>query len=52
MTYQRPDETKGALRLHLNENTAGCSPAVIDALRTIDRDTIALYPDYGPITTA
>ena len=38
MTYQRPSETKGALRLHLNENTAGCSPAVIDAIRTIERD--------------
>ena len=50
MTYQRPDEVKDALRLHLNENTAGCSPAVIAALRTIDRDVIALDPDYAPIT--
>jgi len=38
------------LRLHLNENTAGCSPAVIDALRTIDRDAVAVYPDYRAIT--
>ena len=52
MTYQRPGETKGALRLHLNENTAGCSPAVIEALRTIERDVIALYPDYGPAIAA
>jgi histidinol-phosphate aminotransferase len=51
VTYQRPDETKDALRLHLNENTAGCSPAVIAALQSIDRDAIAVYPDYTPITT-
>ncbi|MGE5834060.1 MAG: aminotransferase class I/II-fold pyridoxal phosphate-dependent enzyme [Acidobacteriota bacterium] len=38
------------LRLHLNENTAGCSPAVIDALRTIGRDAVAVYPDYRAIT--
>ena len=44
--------TRGALRLHLNENTAGCSPAVLAALRTIERDDIALYPDYGPIIEA
>ncbi len=49
MTYQRPPETANALRLHLNENTAGCSPAVIAALRTIDRDAIAIYPDYSAI---
>jgi histidinol-phosphate aminotransferase len=50
VTYQRPDEVRDALRLHLNENTAGCSPAVIAALRTIDRDQLAIYPDYTPIT--
>jgi histidinol-phosphate aminotransferase len=44
-------KTPDPLRLHLNENTAGCSPAVVAALRTIDRDTIALYPDYQAITT-
>ena len=50
MTYQRPTDARHALRLHLNENTAGCSPAVIAALRTIDRDAIAIYPDYAAIT--
>ena len=50
MTYQRSTDSRNALRLHLNENTAGCSPAVIVALRTIDRDAIAIYPDYAPIT--
>src|SRR5258706_9550112 len=33
-------------RLHLNENTAGCSPAVMEALRRLGRSEVALYPDY------
>lgn len=49
MTYQRPSESRQALRLHLNENTAGCSPAVVAALRTIGRDAIAIYPDYAAV---
>jgi histidinol-phosphate aminotransferase len=39
------------LRLHLNENTAGCSPAVLEALRSLRREDVATYPDYGPITS-
>ena len=50
MTYAKPPHATG-LRLHFNENTAGCSPAVLDALRSIGRDDVSLYPDYGPITT-
>jgi histidinol-phosphate aminotransferase len=34
------------MRLHLNENTAGCSPAVIDALRQLGRPDAGFYPDY------
>src|SRR5215471_11025652 len=34
------------MRLHLNENTAGCSPAVIDALRQLGRADAGVYPDY------
>jgi histidinol-phosphate aminotransferase len=34
------------MRLHLNENTAGCSPAVIDALRELGRLEAGFYPDY------
>ena len=34
------------MRLHLNENTAGCSPAVMEALRRLGRSEVALYPDY------
>jgi histidinol-phosphate aminotransferase len=50
MTYQRPPDRGPGLRLHLNENTAGCSPAVLEALRTLEREDLAFYPDYGPIT--
>jgi histidinol-phosphate aminotransferase len=34
------------MRLHLNENTAGCSPSVIDALRQLGRPEAGFYPDY------
>ena len=34
------------LRLHLNENTAGCSPKVLDAIRTLTAADVAAYPDY------
>lgn len=34
------------MRLHLNENTAGCSPAVLETLRTLGRGAAAFYPDY------
>lgn len=41
-----------ALRLHLNENTGGCSPAVLAAIRGLDPLDAALYPDYREITAA
>src|SRR5262249_17257794 len=34
------------MRLHLNENTAGCSPAVMDALARLGRLAAGIYPDY------
>ena len=34
------------LRLHLNENTSGCSPKVLDAIRALTATDIAAYPDY------
>ena len=49
--YQRPPETEG-LRLHLNENTAGCSPRVTSALRDLTRERIAFYPNYDGIAEA
>jgi histidinol-phosphate aminotransferase len=34
------------LRLHLNENTGGCSPKVVEAVRSFDGERLALYPDF------
>ena len=36
------------LRLDFNENTVGCSPRVIEALRSaVNREDLAVYPEYG-----
>lgn len=40
-----PDLGPG-LRLHLNENTSGCSPKVVEAVRAFDGPALASYPDY------
>src|SRR5918995_5109234 len=40
-----PDPGPG-LRLHLNENTGGCSPKVVEAVRAFDARGLATYPDY------
>jgi histidinol-phosphate aminotransferase len=38
----------GKLRLDFNENTVGCSPAVIAALvSALDPPALAVYPEYG-----
>ncbi len=37
----------GKLRLDFNENTVGCSPRVIEALRDkLTADTLSIYPEY------
>lgn len=46
MPYERPPDVAGGLRLHLNENTAGCSPRVIEALRRLTPSDVAFYPSY------
>lgn len=50
--YERVDAPADGLRLHLNENTAGCSPRVIAALRQLTPHDIATYPDYDTVTAA
>jgi histidinol-phosphate aminotransferase len=49
VTYSRPADRAGALRLHLNENTGGCSQSVIEAIRQISSEDVAYYPDYAPL---
>jgi histidinol-phosphate aminotransferase len=50
--YERAAAPGGALRLHLNENTAGCSPKVIAALQRLTKHDIATYPDYDVVVRA
>ena len=40
------------LRLHLNENTGGCSPRVLDAIRGLKATDIATYPEYTAAVVA
>ena len=40
------------LRLHLNENTGGCSQRVIEAIRKLTPGDIATYPEYTPAVLA
>jgi histidinol-phosphate aminotransferase len=47
--YDKAPEAGRGLRLHLNENTAGCSPAVLAALRSLSAEDIAFYPGYEDV---
>ena len=44
--YERLPDPGAGLRLHLNENTAGCSPRVLEAMRRVTAEDAAFYPDY------
>ena len=50
--YQKPPELYDGLRLHQNENTGGCSPRVLEALRALRPDQIGFYPPYAAATDA
>ena len=47
--YTDPGE---GLRLHLNENTGGCSPRVIEAIRRLTPTDISTYPSYASLVIA
>lgn len=50
-TYEAPAEGRsGKIRLDFNENTRGCSPAVLRALGKITAKQIAMYPEYQSTT--
>jgi histidinol-phosphate aminotransferase len=51
-TYQKPAELYDGLRLHQNENTGGCSPRVLEALRGLRADQIGFYPPYAAAVDA
>jgi histidinol-phosphate aminotransferase len=43
--YRAPEEGRaGKLRLDFNENTVGCSPAVLRALARMTGEQMAIYP--------
>ena len=51
--YSAPLEgRRGLLRLDFNENTVGPSPRVVEALRAIPADHIAIYPEYDGLREA
>src|SRR5437762_818643 len=50
--YDKPPELYDGLRLHQNENTAGCSPRVLEALAKLRPDQIGFYPPYEAATAA
>ena len=49
--YGAPQEGRaGKLRLDFNENTVGCSPAVLRALARLTPEQMAMYPEYEATT--
>ena len=46
-----PDPGPG-LRLHLNENTGGCSARVLEAIRRVDPRDVSTYPSYPELVQA
>jgi histidinol-phosphate aminotransferase len=51
MTIQGVPDFGPGLRLHLNENTGGCSPKVVEAVRSFTAERLALYPDFAGAVT-
>jgi histidinol-phosphate aminotransferase len=44
--YPNPGE---GLRLHLNENTGGCSTRVLEAIRRVGSSDVSVYPQYREV---
>jgi histidinol-phosphate aminotransferase len=50
-TYEAPAEGRlNKMRLDFNENTSGCGPAVLRALRKLTPQQVAMYPEYAAPT--
>jgi len=50
--YHPPLGGRDGLRLDFNENTVGCSQRVLEALRGVDYERLARYPEREPGETA
>jgi histidinol-phosphate aminotransferase len=48
-TYHPPLGNREGLRLDFNENTVGCSPRVLEKLRSLDGEQLARYPEREPL---
>jgi histidinol-phosphate aminotransferase len=46
LTIQGVPDLGPGIRLHLNENTGGCSEKVVEAVRSFDGQRLATYPDF------
>ena len=52
-SYSAPLEgRRGLLRLDFNENTVGPSPKVVEAIRAIEAEHYAIYPEYDGLRAA
>jgi len=47
--YHPPLAGRQGLRLDFNESTIGCSPRVLEKLRTLDAEALARYPEREPV---
>ncbi len=47
--YHPPLGSRDGLRLDFNENTIGCSPAVLEVLRSISAGALTRYPERQPV---
>ncbi len=47
--YYPPLAGRDGLRLDFNENTLGCSPRVLERLRTLTYEDLARYPEREPV---
>jgi histidinol-phosphate aminotransferase len=48
-TYRPPLAGRQGLRLDFNESTVGCSPRVLERLRSLDAEALARYPEREPV---
>jgi histidinol-phosphate aminotransferase len=47
--YHPPLGNRSSLRLDFNENTLGCSPAILDAIQALTAADLTRYPERGPV---